>query len=288
MQFAWLTVGVGWEGARRSALRLAAIAVVTCLGVVIVAAVFQRHFIYFPSRKLEALPSDVGLRFERVTLRTADGVQLSAWYVPRQGATVTFLLCHGNAGNISHRVPKMHILHELGFNVLALDYRGYGQSDGQPDEQGLYHDARAAWDYLTQAKGEESRRIVLFGESLGGAVAIDLATRVMPLALVVESTFTSLADVGKKHYPLLPVRWVIGDQYRSIDKIGAVKCPVLILHGEEDELVPVAMAQALLAAAPEPKKLILTPGGHNEAGFSYSPEHAVQVQQFVASALTGP
>lgn len=285
MRFAWFKVGSGPGSWKRAALRVGIIAVVTYLVVVIVTAVFQRHLIYFPSRALEALPSDVGLRYESVDFTAGDGVRLHGWYVPREDAIATFLFCHGNAGNISHRLVTMQTLHMLGFNVFVFDYRGYGRSAGKPEEKGLYLDAQAAWDYLTHTRGETAERIVLSGESLGGAVAVDLATHVQPLALVIESTFTSLADVGRKHYPLMPVRLIIGDQYRSVEKIGVVKCPVLIFHGSDDELVPIAMARELFAAAHEPKQFIETPGGHNEAGFAYAREHAEAVREFIKQAM---
>jgi fermentation-respiration switch protein FrsA (DUF1100 family) len=285
MRFGWLNVGAGRGGWKRSAIRLGVIAVVTYMVVVIVTAVFQRHLIYFPSRNLEGLPTDVGLKYEDLSLRTSDGVRIHGWYVPRADALATILFCHGNAGNVSHRLDKLKILSTLGFNVVMFDYRGYGRSEGKPDETGLYLDAQAAWDDLV-SRGEDPKRIVLAGESLGGAVAIELATQVEPLAVVVESTFTSLADVGKKHYPLLPVRWVIGDQYQSSDKIGLVKCPVLIFHGAEDELVPISMARSLFDAAPQPKRFIETPGGHNDAGFSYTPDYAKMLRQFVEEAIS--
>lgn len=286
MRFCWFKAGLGPGSWQRSALRILIIAIVTYLAVVIVTAVFQRHLIYFPSRKLEAVPSDLGLRYDSVEFTAADGVRLYAWYVPRENAIATFLFCHGNAGNISHRLVTIQTLHVLGFNVLVFDYRGYGRSQGKPDEKGLYLDAQAAWNHLTQSRGLPPERIVLSGESLGGAVAIDLATHVKPLALVVESTFTSLADVGSMHYPLLPVRWVIGDEYRSLDKIGLVKCPLLILHGSDDELVPIDMARRLFAAACEPKQFIETPGGHNEAGLAYAPEYGNAVRAFVEEAVS--
>ena len=247
--------------------------VMTYLVVCVVIASLQARLIYFPSEDYWATPSEAGLAFEDVTLTTEDGLSLAAWYVPRPEARGTVLFCHGNAGNIADRIGSLKSFHDLGYSVLIFDYRGYGRSEGKPSEEGTYRDAEAAWQYLVETRGEPPARVVLFGRSLGGAVAIDLATRHAPGALVVESTFTSLVDIGKVHYPFLPVRLLCTYRYASIRKVPDVRCPKLFIHGSDDELVPCKNARRLFEAAAEPKHFIETPGGHNDSGFEYSLEY---------------
>ena len=261
--------------------RLVFVAVATYVLVSILVGVFQRHLIYFPTSEYEAVPTDVGLAYEDVTFTAQDGVRLAGWYIPHAKAAGTVLFFHGNAGNISHRLPTIQQLHMLGYNVFIFDYRGYGQSTGKPGEAGLYHDAEAALRYLTDERSQTPDRIAYCGRSLGGAVAIELATRHPPGALIVESTFTRLADVGKIHYPWLPVSILLGDAYDSVARIGDVRCPKLFLHGADDQLIPIALGRALYEAATEPKRFVETPGGHNDAGFTYSPSHAAMVGAFL-------
>jgi pimeloyl-ACP methyl ester carboxylesterase len=212
---------------KRQLRRLGVIAVctyiATCLGV----AAFQRSLIYFPHSQFDATPNNYGIDYEDVQFVTDDGLRISAWWIPSKitidgtpPASVSnnpvFIFFHGNAGNISHRIDKLRDLRERGVSTLIVDYRGYGKSEGSPTEAGLYRDADAAWKYVTETRGIAPNRIVLFGESLGGAVAIELASRVNPGALVVECTFSRLADVGHVHYPLLPVSWLLIDSKRQM------------------------------------------------------------------------
>ena len=171
--------------------------------------------------------------------------------------------------------------------MLAFDYRGYGNSEGSPSEEGTYADADAAWRYLTRGRGIPPERIVLFGRSLGGAVAIEMATRHTPGALVVESTFTNLHDIGRLHYPLLPVKWLLSYRYDSLAKVGTITCPKLFAHGREDTLIPFANGRTLFDAAAEPKTLIETPGDHNNSGISYAPEYAERFRSFLLEAIPG-
>ena len=275
----------GW---RARLLRLLGIAVGTYVAVCLAVAGFQRKLIYFPTREHAAKPSAFGLDHDEVTLQTSDGVHLAAWFFPRLEARGTILFFHGNGGNMADRLRSVTLLQRLGCNVLIFDYRGYGRSDGSPSEAGLYRDAEAAWDYLVQARGEPPPRIVLFGRSLGGAVAIELAHRVKPAALIVESTFTSLADVAKHHYPLLPVRWILRDRYASIEKIGDVSCRKLFFHGKDDEVVPLALGRELFDAAAAPKEFVITLGGHNDSGFESSREDTARLKTFVEAVLSSP
>lgn len=265
--------------------RLLAVVLCTYIGVTMLVGALQAKLIYFPSRTLEFTPSDVGLKFEDVTLVTQDGVKISAWFVPRQDARATVLFFHGNAGNNGHRVPEIKVLHSLGLAVLMVDYRGYGKSEGSPSESGTYLDAIAAWEHLTQARGLPPQRIVIMGESIGGAVAIDLAHRQTPGALIVQSSFTRLSDIAALHYPLLPVRWMLRHRYDSIDKVGTVTCPKLFFHSTDDSLVPIGNGRALFNSATDPKRFVETPGDHNGGGFMYSHEYAVELQEFINSVM---
>jgi len=257
------------------------------VGVCVVVGFLQARLIYFPSREYAAGPGDVGLKFEDLTLKTADAVGIAAWYVPCEAAKGTLIFAHGNGGNIADRLHAVKLLHGMGVNVLIFDYRGYGRSEGRPTEDGTYEDAEAAWRYLVEDRGERPERIVLFGESLGGAVVIELARRHRPGALVVESTFTSLVDVGRLHYPLLPVRLLLRYRYDSIGVVGRIDCPKLFIHGRDDTLVPIGNARKLFEAAAEPKQFLETPGDHNEAGFTYSPEYGERLAAFLDRVLGG-
>ncbi len=271
---------------RRLALIVPATYLVVCLAV----AIFQKHLIYFPQPGCDATPADVGLAYEDVSLTTSDGVSLAAWYVPagpadaKGPAAASVIFCHGNAGNISNRLHTIQVLHNLGMSVLIFDYRGYGLSKGSPSESGTYADAEAAWAYLTGERAVPPKRIILMGRSLGGAVAIELASRHTPGALVVESTFTRLADVAGVHYPLLPSSLLTVHRYDSIDKVPTIDCPKLFLHGRDDQLIPPRLGRSLYEAAAEPKRFIETPGGHNAAGFTWSQEYTNKLADFVREA----
>jgi fermentation-respiration switch protein FrsA (DUF1100 family) len=265
--------------------RLAAIVLLTYLGVCVLVALLQSRLIYFPTRGYPVTPADVGLTFEDLTLTTNDGISIAAWYVPHPEAKGTILFCHGNAGNISDRLHSIKVLQAMGMNVLIFDYRGYGRSTGRPSERGTYEDADAAWRYLTETRGQPPDRIVPFGRSLGGAVAIDLAKHHAPAALVVESTFTNLVDVGRLHYPLLPVRLLLSYRYDSVDKVPLIACPKLFFHGEDDSLIPIENGRKLFDAAADPKQFVTTPGDHNESGFTYSTEFTNRLEAFLETVL---
>jgi uncharacterized protein len=226
----------------------------------------EPNFIYYPSRGMATTPAQLGLRFEDVWLTTADGVRVNGWLVPANtNAPVTVLFCHGNAGNIADRLEKLEILHALGVDVFLFDYRGYGRSEGKPDEHGTYRDAQAAYDYLIRTLNREPKTVLLYGESLGSAVAVDLATKVPVAGVIIEEPFTSVADVGAKMFPYLPVRLLVRDKYDTLSKIDRINAPLLILHSRDDEFFPMSQAERLLAAAREPKRLVELRGGHNDA-----------------------
>lgn len=226
---------------------------------------FADRLVYFPSRAHDGgTPAALGLAYEDVTLSAADGTRLHAWWVPAPGARRAVLLLHGNAGNISHRLDKLAVLHGLDVSVLLLDYRGYGRSEGAPSEAGTYQDAAAAYAWL-RGRGLPAEAIVAYGESLGGPIAVDLAASQPLGGLILESAPSSIVGVAKHHYPLLPVEWFLSVRYDALARLPGVRAPLLILHSPSDEIVPFAMAEALLAAAPGPKRLVRLGGGHNDA-----------------------
>ena len=221
--------------------------------------------LYFPSREILETPAALGLEYDDVEFDTSDGERLHGWWVEARGERRGhILLCHGNAGNIGDRVVHADLLAAAGFDVLLFDPRGYGRSSGSPDEEGTYTDARAALDVLRAQPGVDPSRILYLGESLGGAVAVELAQGRPPSALVLLSAFTSVREAARVHYPLLPAR-VIPDAYPSLRRIREVKAPLLVLHGDRDDVVPLAHGRALFEAAPGPKKMHVVEGaGHND------------------------
>jgi fermentation-respiration switch protein FrsA (DUF1100 family) len=225
----------------------------------------QRKMIFFPTSVLEYTPADLGLAYEDIRIRTADGVTVHGWMVPCEGSQVTLLFFHGNAGNIGDRVENVKRLHEVGIRVFILDYRGYGHSEGSPSEKGLYEDAQAAYAYLLSRADVHPGRIAVFGRSLGGAVAVDLASRVPCWKLIVESTFTSAADMAGQMLPFLPMSRLITERFDSAAKIGKVRAPLLQFHGTQDEIVPFHLGRRLHELAPEPKEFVPIPGAtHND------------------------
>jgi fermentation-respiration switch protein FrsA (DUF1100 family) len=257
------------------------------VGLALLLFIFQSRLVFYPQmdRALSATPAQIGLPFESVQLKAADGIELHGWYVPVEKSRGTVLFTHGNAGNISHRLDYVAMFHRLGYNLLIFDYRGYGNSSGAPSERGTYLDAESAWSYLTQMKHEPACRIALFGESLGGAVAAQLATQHQPAALVIASSFTSVPDLGQQLYPWLPVRLVSRIRYDTHTALQHSAAPVFIAHSPQDEIIPFAHGQALFAAARVPKTFLELTGGHND-GFIFMRESWVgALRDFLAGHM---
>lgn len=233
--------------------------------------IFQSHYVYYPEGVLLADPSSIRLDFQSVFFETVDGVELSGWFIPSESARGVILFCHGNAGNISHQLESIQIFHRLRLDVFIFDYRGYGQSKGKPTEQGTYKDAQAAWRYLVEERQVPPSQVIVFGRSLGGAVASWLAQSHTPGALILESTFTSLPDIAATLYPYLPVR-LSRFKYNTAEYLGRVGCPVLVVHSRDDEIIPFSHGCQLLKIARKPKKFLEISGTHNE-GFITSGKH---------------
>jgi len=229
----------------------------------------QPSMIFYPVRNLSATPTDWGLQYENVTLKLADGTHLHGWYIPYAKADRVLLFFHGNAGNMSHRRESIEIFHRLGLNVFIFDYRGYGQSEGKPSEAGIYADARAAWQYLTDTKGIKKENITIFGRSLGGAVAAELAAKVQPGTLILESTFSSAKEMAKMILPVMSYLVPMRFEFKTVEYIKQVSSPVLIVHSPGDEIIPYELGEKVFQAANEPKSFLKLQGDHN-GGFLMS------------------
>ena len=218
--------------------------------------------VFFPERKLTARPSDFDLPFENIYFETEDHVKLHGWLIQGENRKATLIFLHGNAGNIGDRLEKISLFYRLGLNVFIFDYRGYGQSEGTPSEEGLYQDALAAYDYLYQRTDLNLKNFIAYGASLGGAVAIDLAARRKLAALIADSTFTRAVDMAKRMYFWVPA-FLIKTKLDSLAKIRKISTPKLFIHSPEDEVIPIALGLKLYEAAPEPKEFLQVKGRHN-------------------------
>ncbi|MGH7206250.1 MAG: alpha/beta hydrolase [Nitrospiraceae bacterium] len=206
-----------------------------------------------------------GLQLEDVWFPAEDGTRLFGWYVESSGSPAVLLWCHGNAGNIINRLDNLRELHRLGISVFLFDYRGYGRSQGRPSEEGLYQDALGAYAYVTQARRIRPERIVLFGRSLGAAVAGEVASQRPAAGLILESAFPSVEALARVHYFGLPAHWLLGARFNLADWLKNVSIPILVIHGDRDETVPIKLGKQVLEAAKNPKSFYLVPGAdHND------------------------
>ncbi|MBI5623961.1 MAG: alpha/beta hydrolase [Elusimicrobia bacterium] len=244
---------------------------------------FERANLYFPSRDLAGGPADIGLASSEMLTRTEDGETIHGWFVDAGPESPVLLVSHGNGGDISDRLDKLRIFRDAGASVLLYDYRGYGRSTGRPSEQGTYRDAEAAHGWLTREKGVDPGRLVLYGESLGGAVALETALRLPCAGLILDSAFTSTAAMGERLFPFLPVGLIVRFRYDNLSKIGRVRVPVLVLHSPEDDIVPFSMGKALFEAAPEPKTFVALKGSHNDGFLQTGPAYGEAIGGFLRS-----
>jgi uncharacterized protein len=255
-----------WRRFCSSIGRIVHVVLLAYLIVLVATMFFEDSLIYFPWVYPQGDWNPQGLRVEDAWFQAADGTRLHGWYVPKENARAAVLFCHGNGGNLTHRAIMLQLLHDrVGVSVLVFDYRGYGRSEGKPNEKGVLADARAARDWLAAREKITKTDVVLMGESLGGAVAVDLAACDGARALILESTFSSLPDVAAYHYPFLPVHWAMRSQFNSVGKIGEYHGPLLQAHGDADTIVPLQFGERLFEAANEPKQFIRVPDhDHND------------------------
>jgi len=250
-------------------LYIAGALIIAYCGWALVLYLLQATFLYQPVRDVLDTPSKLGLDFQSVLFKTSDGLLLTGWYIPAEKSELTILFCQGNGGNVMHRLDSINIFHNLGLNCFIFDYRGYGSSQGKPSEEGTYLDAVAAYKWLTGRKKVSPDNIVIFGRSLGGSIATQLAANVRPRALVIESAFTSYVDMGKRFFPYMPVRWFARFSYTTIHYVKYVRCPIMVIHSRDDKVVPFEFGLKLYEAANEPKEFVQIVGSHND-GFLLS------------------
>ncbi len=270
---------------RRAALVLTAVVVVGAL--LRCTHVVDRSFIYFPSREIEATPGDVGLDFEDVRFKASDGVVLHGWFVPG-GGDATLVWFHGNGGNIGHRVGNIReLVVRLGVSIFIFDYRGYGRSEGSPYEEGTYLDAESAITYVRSREDVDPEKTIYFGRSLGCAVAAEMAIKYPPRALICESGFTSVRAITKSVYPFLPgLQLLVTTKYDTLSKIERVNAPVMVLHGDRDEIVPFSMSRELFDAAKGPERFYTIEGaGHNDTYYVGGPAYFEALREFVDEVI---
>jgi len=239
--------------------------------------------IFHPSPTLAGTPRQVGLEFEDIFFTTRDGVRLNGWFIPHPESRSTLVWFHGNAGNISHRIDNIKLLHDkVKVNVFIFDYRGYGRSEGHVSEAGTYLDGEAALDLLRKKLGVKSDKIILFGRSLGAAVATEMATRFINQGLILESPFISIAEMARIVLPFLPIRFLLQTRYDVGTTIKKIRVPLLVLHGDRDEIVPFSHGEAIFDKAPEPKKFFAIPGAnHNDTYVVGGENYFQQIKEFV-------
>ena len=247
--------------------------------------VFMRFFeirsIFYPERRIEFTPYSDGLDYEDVFFMTKDGLKLNGWFMPARNPHSVVLYFHGNAGNISHRIEVAKFFNEKNFDFFIIDYRGFGMSQGHPFEKGTYLDALAAYEYLVKVKGIPAEKIVIYGKSLGAAVAIDLANKIKAGALICESGFTSTADLARDIYKFIPLWLFVTQKYESLKKVDKINIPKLFIHSKNDEIIPFRHGERLFEKAQEPKEFYVMQGGHNDAFYIYSDECMQRIENFL-------
>lgn len=271
---------------RRSIVVLVLAVTAVTIGFLMSPPRLERLLVYHPTSLLTSDPGDVGLRYQDIQLITDDGVKLHGWFVPREGARATALAFHGNGGNIGHRVEWIRLLHDAGVAVLIIDYRGYGRSEGAPFEEGLYRDARAAYRWWERERKPLGDKLIIAGESLGGAVAVHLASEVSPVALVLQSAFTSIDEMAKTMFPIGLLRPLMKVQFNSAGLIARISCPKLIIHGTRDGIVPFRMGRLLFDLSSEPKEFYAVPdAGHNDLLEIADREYGRRLTAFLVAAI---
>jgi len=223
---------------------------------------FEANAIFHPTKEMPVTPAFIGLPFEDVYFKTQDGLTLNGWFIRSPGARATFLFFHGNAGNISHRLEKISLFHELGVNVFIIDYRGFGKSEGKPSEEGIYKDALAAYEYLMTRNDIDHKVLVSYGDSLGAVASVYAASKKRFAALVVDSSFSSSADMSKTIFPFVP-KFLLATKMDSAARVKTITIPKLFIHSINDEIIPFRLGKKLFDAASAPKEFLEITGGHN-------------------------
>ena len=236
----------------------------------------EKRFVFFPVAELLYTPNDAGLEYEDIRIQTSDGLSLHGWFIPGEpdaGSDLTWLWFHGNGGNIGHRIEELAQAHRrTGDDIFIFDYRGFGESDGKPSEKGTYLDSRAVVNYLLSRPDVDQNRIVYLGHSLGAAVAVELSLTQPPMAMVLVSPFASVRDMARLALPFPPLGWLVRNHYDSISRIRRLDVPLLVLHGNQDDTVPISQGRKLYEAANQPKRFQALEGASHNDTFQISPE----------------
>ena len=245
----------------------------------------EENLVFHPKKEITQIPDLYHLEFQDVFFETKDHLKLHGWFFPANDAQKTLLFFHGNSGNVGSNLELISLfVTDLHVNVFGVDYRGFGKSEGHPSETGLYQDAQAAYEYLTQVRKINKDNIIIFGQSLGGAIAIDLASKRPAGALIVENTFTCALDMARKMYPYLPIQFFIKSRFNSRSKIKTVLYPKLIIHAAQDETVPFRQGEELFKLAPSPKQLYVVPGANHGNNYKIAgPDYVQKLKEFLAS-----
>jgi fermentation-respiration switch protein FrsA (DUF1100 family) len=247
----------------------------------------EDRFIFHPDHVTDRDPSHIGLRFEDVFFTTQDGLRLHGWFIPHQEARATLIWFHGNAGNISDRLLNIKLLHDrIATNIFIFDYRGYGRSEGTISEKGTYLDGAAAMKYLLGRDDAAARRLILFGRSLGAAVAAEMAIQFNSLGLILESPFVSIREMARAIFPSLPIAWLLRTRFDTMEKVRLVKTPILVLHGDRDATVPFSQGKKVFEVASQPKKFYRIVGAtHNDTFVVGGEEYYGALREFIEGAL---
>lgn len=265
----------------RRLLRLFLRFAIVYVGVIVVLLWFENAQLYHPVRDSDYWePPPRGVQVEDVWLQSSDGTRIHGWWLPRPGSTTALLYCHGNAGNLSGRGGMAALLaNSLEASVLLFDYPGYGKSDGEPSEAGCYAAGAAAYEWLTKTQQVPADNVILFGKSLGGGVAVELAAQRPHRALVLVKSFTSVPDMAQHVFWFLPARWLVRNRYENLQKIARCSRPIFIAHGDRDRTIPLSQGQRLFEAAGEPKKfLLLADSDHNDG---FPPQFFSELAEFL-------
>lgn len=237
------------------------------LFLVLLLVLFQDKFVFLPGKTIFMTPDEKGMDYEELWIEVPDGSKINGWFIKAKEPKATLLFCHGNAGTISHRIESAEIFLDLGLNVLLYDYRGYGRSPRSPSEKNSYEDSEAVWNYLTEEKKLGADEIIILGRSMGGPIAANLAKNHSPKMCILESTFTSIPDVARYRFPIFPTKGLVNIKYPTVDYVKGIKCPLLLVHSQDDEIIPYWMGEKIFAAANEPKEFLELSAGHNETYF---------------------
>ncbi len=274
---------------RRFLFRFLCIVLLSTVALAVLIMIFENRIIFVPTKYPAGdwdAPARATVPFEDVWLETSDGVKIHGWMARGKGARATILYFHGNAGNLTHRADWLEVLTRLPADVLAIDYRGYGRSEGTPNEAGVYRDAEAAYAYLTETRGVAPQQLIVYGVSLGGAPACEIAWRRPCAGLILQSAFTSAGDMASR-LTILPVRWLVRASFDNVAKISRVRVAKLIVHGRDDKLIPCEMSERLYEAAAEPKELIIfDDAGHNDLVWLCQSQLTAAFRAFIESSVS--